>query len=360
MFDMFYRFALQLFAAAGTVTNTTTGTVNSYTGAATTTDAMTPSMKTFYDTELLENAREKLIFQQLGRKQALPARHGKTVEWRKWKTLPGVDKLKEGVIPEGKTLGMTSMTVPIDQYGMYVTISDQLELPAVDDAILGATEEIGASAGESYDKLVRAVLMTGANVMFADIYDAEGNYVSTPDTRAALAAGATKVAHLTPKMVNKAVTAMKKNKVPTMSGGKYVAVIHPSVAEDLRESKAWNEYHKYAATTEIFNGEIGELHGCRFVEDTFAPILGDTDYKNKAGTVTYATYFFGKDGFGIIDPAEGGLQMIVKPKEVAGGPLNQFSTIGYKFETNGATMLYTERVLRVMSCSSYSAIDEAN
>jgi hypothetical protein len=52
--------------------------------------------------------------------------------------------------------------------------------------------------------------------------------------------------------------------------------------------------------------------------------------------------------------------MIVKSKEQAGGPLNQFSTVGYKFETNGATILYSERVLRVMSCSSYSAIDEAN
>ena len=353
MFDMFYRFDLQLFAEAGTVTNTTTGTVNSYPGAATTTDAMTPSMKTFYDTELLENAREKLIFQQLGRKQALPARHGKTVEWRKWKTLPGVDKLKEGVIPEGKTLGMTSMTVPIDQYGMYVTISDQLELHAVDDAILGATEELGASAGESYDKLVRAVLMTGANVMFADIYDAEGNYVSTPDTRAALAAGAANVAHLTPKMVNKAVTAMKKNKVPTLSGGKYVAVIHPSVAEDLRESKAWNEYHKYAATTEIFNGEIGELHGVRFVESNLAPIVKEGD------TAVYLTMFFGKDAFGVIDPEGAGMETIIKDKGQIGGPLNQFSTIGTKFSM-AAKILYPERLLTLESLSSYSAIDEAN
>ena len=62
MFDMF-RFNLQLLAEAGTVTNTTTGTVNAYTGAATTTDALSPTMKVFYDTELLENAREKLIFQ---------------------------------------------------------------------------------------------------------------------------------------------------------------------------------------------------------------------------------------------------------------------------------------------------------
>ena len=171
---------------------------------------------------------------------------------------------------------------------------------------------------------------------------------------------------LTPTMVNKAVTKMKKDRVPRING-KYYAVIHPSVAYDLRQSKEWIEVHKYAATSEIFNGEIGELHGCRFIEDTFAPILGgsyiysgSTTYKNKSNSVTYATYFFGKDGFGIVDPEGGGLEMIIHDKDEIGGPLNQFSTIGYKFETNGATILYPERVLRVMSVSSYSATDEEN
>lgn len=129
-----------------------------------------------------------------------------------------------------------------------------------------------------------------------------------------------------------------------------------SVAEDLRNHKDWIEAHKYAATSEIFNGEIGELHNCRFIENVFAPILGG-DYANKAGSVTYTTYFFGKDAFGIIDPDGGALEMIVKDKSQIGGPLNQFSTIGYKFETNGATILYVERVLRVMSCFSYSGIE---
>lgn len=69
---------------------------------------------------------------------------------------------------------------------------------------------------------------------------------------------------------------------------------------------------------------------------------------------------FGKDSFGIIDPEGGAMQMIVKDKSQVGGPLDQFSTIGYKFETNGATILYTERVLRIMSCSSYSATDKKN
>jgi N4-gp56 family major capsid protein len=141
--------------------------------------------------------------------------------------------------------------------------------------------------------------------------------------------------------------------VPTFSGGKYVAVIHPSVAEDLRESKAWNEYHKYAATTEIFNGEIGELHGVRFVESNLAPIVKEGD------TAVYMTMFFGKDAFGVIDPEGAGMETIIKSKDEIGGPLNQFSTIGTKFSM-AAKILYPERLLTLESLSSYSAVDEAN
>ena len=46
--------------------------------------------------------------------------------------------------------------------------------------------------------------------------------------------------------------------------------------------------------------------------------------------------------------------------KILGGPLNRFSTVGFKLETNGATILYPERLLRIMSCSSYSASDTAN
>ena len=353
---------LQLFAEAGTAVNATGSMVNAYTGATTdyTGNGFTGELKTFYDTELLENARAEMFYAQFGKKQVLPANHGVTVEWRKFNTFARASQLQEGVIPTGQQFGMSVKTGTINQYGTYTAVTDKLEMRAYDDVILGATEEMGASAAETQEVLIRDALLTNTNVLYCDnITMATGAVVSTPTSPAEMEATATTMSVLSPAMVSKAVTKMKKDRVPKING-KYAAVIHPSVAHDLRNHKDWVEVHKYAATTEIFNGEIGELHGCRFVEDTFAPVLGGADYKNKAGTVTYATYFFGKDGFGIIDPAEGGLQMIVKPKEVAGGPLNQFSTIGYKFETNGATMLYTERVLRVMSCSSYSGIDEAN
>lgn len=360
--DMKYMF-LQLFAQAGDVVNATTQYVNAYTGTPDPfagKNTLEGELKTFYDTELLENARVEMVYAQFAKKQPLPANHGGTVEWRKFNTFARADKLTEGVIPTGQKMGMSTITASIDQYGTYATISDKLDLRAYDPVLLIASEEMGASAAETQEVLIRDGLLTNTNVLYCDNVAADGTFKSTPTTPATMGASeADGYALLTPDMVAKAATKMKKDRVPTI-GGKYVAVIHPSVAYDLRKSKEWMDVHKYAAVTEIFNGEIGELHGVRFVENTFAPILGGTTYKNKAGGVTYATYFFGKDAYAIIDPAGGALQMIAHDKDEIGGPLNQFSTVGYKFETNGASVLYTERVLRVMSVSSYSATDEVN
>ena len=354
---------LQLFAEAGTLVNATGNYVNAYTGetaAFSGVNTLDGELKTFYDTELLENARVELFYAQFAKKQPLPANHGTTVEWRKWNTFAKATQLQEGVIPTGQKFGMSSKTGSINQYGTYASVSDKLELRAYDDTILGATEEMGASAAETQETLIRDALLVNTNVMYCDnVTLATGAIAGTPTSAAEMEASATAMSKLTPDAVAKAVTIMKKNRVPSING-KYYAVIHPSVAYDLRNSEGWLEAHKYAHPDEIYNGEIGELHGCRFIENVFAPILGGEGYTNKAGTVTYATYFFGKDAFGIIDPEGGALEMIVHDKSEIGGPLNQFSTIGYKFETNGATILYPERLLRVMSCSSYSATDEAN
>ena len=337
MNTIFENFDLQLFAENYNVNTTVKdGTVNS---------AFAPTLKAFYDTELLENARAEMYYAQFAKKQPLPAGNGKTVEWRKWNTFAKANKLDEGVIPTGQNFGMTSLTSTIDQYGTYATVSDVLELTTYDDIILGATEEMGASAAETQESLIRDALKANMNVMYCD-----KSTGTAPTKESELDA----TCLLTPAMVAKAATHLKKNRAPRING-KYVAVIHPSVAHDLRQSEAWIDAHKYAGVTEIYNGEIGELHGVRFIESTFAPVTS-----GGTGVVNYSTFFFGKDAFGIIDPDGGALEMIVKDKSQIGGPLNQFSTIGYKFMTNGAKVLYPERLVNVMSRSTYSGIDVAN
>ena len=357
-----FAFDLQLFADAGTLVNASATYVNAYTGEKTAfdaTNALSGEMKTFYDTELLENARTEAYYGQFAKKQGLPKNHGTTIEWRKWNTFANASKLQEGVIPTGQKFGMSSKVATVDQFGTFAAISDILEFHAYDNTILGATEEMGASASKTQETLIRDSLLTNTNVLYCDnITLATGEVASTPTSCATMEASATAMSLFTPLMVAKAVRVMKMNRVPTING-KYYCVVSPSVAYDLRNSKDWIEAHKYAATDEIFNGEIGELHGVRFIENVFAPILGGTSYKNKAEGVTYASYMFGKDAFGIIDPDGGNLETIIKGREQVGGPLNQFSTVGYKFEF-GATVLYTERVLRIMSCSSFSASDTVN
>ena len=323
---------LQLFAADVNPINVTTQS------------GMSPTMKTFYDTALLENAREAMVFTQFGDKQPM---HGNKVEWRKFNTFAkAMTPLTEGVIPTGQTFGMTKIEGEITQHGDFTAVSDRLELESYDDVIFGATEEMGAAEGETYDTLTRNILVAGNSVMYA------GSEGDQPASRENLASQHV----LTPEIVNKAATWLKKNKAPKINGY-YVALIHPSVAYDLRQSEEWKEFHKYNDVTPIFKGEIGELHGVKFIETTNAKIWDNGDVTD--GSVVYATLFLGAKAFGILDPEGEGMEMIVKTKEQIGGPLNQFSTIGYKF-CHGAKILYQERLLRVESGSSFGLIDTAN
>lgn len=306
----------------------------------TTQESMSPTMKTFYDTTLLENARETMVFTQFGKKQPMK---GNKVEWRKYNTFAkALTPLTEGVIPTGQTFGMTKIEGETTQHGDFTAVSDRLELESYDDVIFGATEEMGAAEGETYDTLTRNILVAGNSV----------RYCPNGNTEVKSRSEITDACILTPDVVNKAQTWLKKNKAPKINGS-YVALIHPSVAYDLRNSEEWKEYHKYNDVAPIFKGEIGELHGVRFVETNEAKVWKEDN------VAVYATLFLGKDAFGILDPEGEGMEMIIKTKEQIGGPLNQFGTIGYKF-CHGAKILYQERILRVESGSSMGADDEAN
>ena len=326
---------LQLFAwtAQDTPGSPTVNPVNR-----TSDSSMSPTMKTFYDTTLLENAREAMIFTQFGKRQPMS---GGKVEWRKFETFAeALTPLEEGVIPTGQTFGMTKIDGDITQHGDFTAISDRLELESYDDVIFGATEEMGAAEGSTYDILTRNKLLGGGNVWYCS---ASASRSAIKDTDI-----------LTPDVVNKVQTQMKKHKVPKIDGW-YVALIHPSQAYDLRNSEEWKEYHKYNDTTPIFKGEIGELHGVKFVESNNVAVRK----AGANGASVYMALFLGKDAFGILDPEGEGMEMIIKTKEQIGGPLNQFGTVGYKF-CHGAEILYPERIVRVESGSSFGTIDEEN
>lgn len=281
---------LKLFDGAGTVVNTTGGYTNVNTGAQeafTPVNTLSPGMKEYYKTEMLENSRPQQYFAQFAEKLPLPSGNGMTLERRKWNVLPPAMKaLVEGINPAGQRMGQSTVRASIKQYGAYVEVSDQLELHHVDNVMLGASEELGAQHGQTEDLLIRNAVAAGTNVMMSDILDDDGKYISTPQTRWQLKGKA----YFTPDMAAQAETKMFKEKVPKI-GNYFVGIMHPSVAHDFRRSTDFTEFHKYAAVEELFNGEIGEMHGTRYVKTTNAPVyVGATLYDDSQRYLNVAAY----------------------------------------------------------------------
>ncbi len=242
-----------------------------------TTGGLSAEMKTYYGMELLENAKPQLVHNQFAATKPLPVGGGKTVEWRKFGAFDkALTPLTEGVTPDGSGISVSYITKELAQYGDYTTVSDMLDLTAIDDVVLEITDRHGNNMGLTLDTVTRNEIQQGNQVIYAPVLG-EGGKQTAVTSRVAL----TPVCKMTSELVAKAATQLKKMNAPTFDG-KYVCIIHPSVAFDLRQDEAWIAAHQYAAATELFSGEIGELHGVRFVETTEAKIFCGADLAKNA------------------------------------------------------------------------------
>ena len=246
-----------------------------------TTGGLSAEMKTYYGMELLEHARPQLVHNQFAATKGLPVGGGKTVEWRKFGAFDkALTPLTEGVTPDGSGISVSYITKELAQYGDYTTVSDMLDLTAIDDVVLEITDRHGANMGLTLDTETRNEIQQGRQVIYAPRQESDGKKTEVV-SRYALD-GSCKI---TSELVAKAATQLKKMNAPTFDG-KYVCILHPSVAFDLRQDEAWIAAHQYAAATELFSGEIGELHGVRFVETTEAKIYRGGDLASDSRTLT--------------------------------------------------------------------------
>ena len=310
---------------------------------------LTPEMKTFYDMTLIDEASAQLVHDQFGQKRPIPQGGGKTIEFRKFSSLPkATTALTEGVTPDGKSLTVTSITATVAQYGDYITQSDVLELTALDNTILEATKLLGKQAGLTLDTIVRNVLVAGTNVSYCP--KVSGSTETAVTSRSAMDT----TSKLTVKAIQKAVAKLRGQNAPTING-KYVAIIHPYVAYDLMRDPEWIDAHKYANPTNLYEGEIGEIAGVRFVQTTEAKVWNDSTCPSNGASAyhsVFATLVLGEGAYGVTEVTGGGLQTIVKQKGSAGtaDPLDQRSSVGWK-AIKTAELLVPNYLVRIESCS---------
>ena len=333
---------LQMFATASTQNQNTTGA-----------SGMSAEMKTFYEKRLIDQAEPALVHDQFGDPYPIPANGGKNIEFRKYDSLPkATTPLTEGVTPDGQTMNVSTVTAEVRQYGGWVPITDTLQLTAIDNNILQATKIIASQAGRTLDTIVRDVLAGGTNVIYAPKIG-EGGAETPVTSRATLDA----TCQLTSDLIARAATQLKAMNADPI-GTSFVGIIHPYVAYELRRDPDWIDVHKYAQPDEIYNGEIGTLHGVRFVETSEAKIWKGTGCP--AGLAVFSTLILGAHAYGSTEIEGGGLEHIVKQLGYGDDPLNQRASVGWKAHKT-AERLVEQYMVRIESCSArYSATAEAN
>lgn len=317
-------------------------------------DGLSAEMKTFYDMTLIDEASPNLVHDQFGQKRPIPANGGKTIEFRKFAPLDkALTPLTEGVTPDGKSLEVNTVTATVSQYGDYITLSDVLELTAVDNVIVESLKLLGRQGGATLDTVVRNVLQSGTNVTYCP------KFVNGVETAITSRANLDTTAQLTVDVVQQVVAKLRAQNAPTING-KYVAIIHPYVAYDLMRDPEWIDAHKYAQPVNLYEGEIGEIAGVRFVQTTEAKIY--TGSGCPSGLAVFGTLFLGDGAYGTTEITGGGMQTIVKQKGSGGtsDPLDQRSSVGWK-GMKTAELLIQQYLVRVESCSKrFSATAAAN
>lgn len=276
--------------------------------------SLTQENKKFYDKALLARLLPELVFAKLGQQRSIPKNNGDTVNFRKFNSLPAsTTPLTEGVTPSGSDLSISTVEAAVNQYGDFVTISDKLDLLGIDPVLTETATLLGEQAGLTIDTIVRDEISAGTNVQ-----------VAGGKTRASIT-GADK---LTVEEIQKAVRTLRKSNVKPMSDGCYVFVIDPDCAYDIMNDEKWTDISKYAASTQLLSGEVGKISGVRIVQSTnIKTVKGGAD-----GSVDiHLNLMIGRDAFGVVD-VDGSVkpEMIVIPAEIAGGPLKQKSTSGWK------------------------------
>jgi N4-gp56 family major capsid protein len=324
IYEIINLFDLQMFAEMNTQVTTAEG--------------LSDEMKVYYSDYLIDNAVPKLVHDQFGQKHPIPKNGGKTIEFRKYSPLPKLlTALTEGVTPDGQSLSVSTITATVAQYGGYVTLSDMLMLTAIDNNLVQATKLLGNQAGATLDTITREVLNGGTNVI----------YSGGKESRTAL----TNTDILTVDDIKKAVRALKTQNAEKI-GNSFVAIIHPDVAYDLTNDPKWEAVKTYCEPSDWYEGEIGRIGGCRFVETTEAKIFAGA---GASGQAVYSTLVLGDNAYGVTEIEGGGLEHIVKQLGSAGtaDALNQRATVGWK-ATKVAERLVEQFMVRIESGCTFN------
>lgn len=301
---------------------------------ASTTATLSQLMQTFYDELFIKTAKHSLIHEEGAQMRPLPEGEGKTVFFQRYTPLALITSaLTEGSNPSAVNLSATNVSTTVSEFGSYTSISKLLKLTSVDSKMKGAVEVMAQNAGESRDQLVRDQALVGGVAQLAGGKSALTD-VATSDT-------------LSASEIRKAVRTLRANKALKYDDGYFMGKVGHYAAYDLMGDSTWVNAHTYKDGENLYRGEIGKLHGVRFVETTNPKETVDGGSSNAD---IQHTFIHGSDAFGVTDLEGDGQNVYVKNPGAnsTDNPVDRFSTVGWAY-TFAPVQLVSDWIVEVKS-----------
>jgi N4-gp56 family major capsid protein len=327
----------------------------------TTTSVIPPAVQSYYDRKTLMRAIPYLAFDKVAQRRPIQQRNGNTMVFRRFEALPlALAALSEGVPPAGRQLSKTDISVTLQQWGDFVTLTDFGKATVENNLLNEATDVLGEQSGQSLDALLRDVASAGTSVFYGGGVASRSLLVGVTqkvDTavldrviRFLLAQNA--------KMFLEMVSASTKVSTFPIRPA-FWGITHPDVLFTLQELPGWISAEEYASDSEVMSGEVGAYKNIRFMMSTQSKLLpggGGTGVGDIKMTSTLAdVYFihvFGREAIATV-PMDGmSLENIIKPLGSAGvgDPLNQLATSGWK--TTSARRILNDLFMARIECTA--------
>lgn len=298
--------------------------------AAETTSTLTNELMTFYSSKFIERAKNILVHGQGFQKTTHGKYSGKVMRMNRYTALSAASTpLTEGSNPSEVSISSSTVDVTLAEYGTTVKVAKLLSLTTIDREGQEKVELVGQNMGETLDDLARTALYSGATAQLAGAKSALTDVAATDTFSAA--------------EVRKAVRTLKVNKALRYADGYFLGKVGPYSSYDLMGDSTWVNAHTYKDGANLYQGEIGRLHGVRFVETNYQ--------KSESSTATvYSNFIHGDKAIGEYN-LEGDMPKLyikVPTASDTSNPADRYSTISWA-GVYAAKVLVADWVVNVKS-----------
>lgn len=204
----------------------------------------------------------------------LPSNSTKVAIFRRYEALAkATTPLVEGVTPVGKNMTYTDVQCTLQQYGDYVTLTDQIadfhEDPVLQEYV-GITAE---QAAQTLETLRYNVLKAGSNVFYANKVAGRDSVVTAislgDQRRVTRAFKRQNAAYITKK------TASTPNYGTVAVRASYIGLVHPDLENDIRALTGFKDAVDYGASQAADEFEIGTVEDVRYIRSTIFESFAD-------------------------------------------------------------------------------------